>query len=266
MPFPISSRQIYKNSPLEKVICQLTFPQILRIEKDTPYEFQEFIRKDFPHLIENNDVNIPLPSIVDSDNPNSEMVNIIQKQPFSLSKSFKFQNNDKSDEFGMSRSSVSLTTRKYKNWDKFITTLSNPLKKFVKEYQPIYFERIGLRYINVIQRSKIELDDVPWNQLLNSNLIGILNSDDFKDNVSEYGSNFILILNGIDGKVKISTSFVKPINSNEFCIQLDADFSVTTQIDCQNALEVLSQLNEKSKNMIQWALSDKLRNAFGPTT
>ena len=58
MPFPEVKRIIYKKNPLDKVICQLRFPTILKIEKEIPAEFQERIRKEFPNYSESTEWNV----------------------------------------------------------------------------------------------------------------------------------------------------------------------------------------------------------------
>ena len=52
MPFPEVRRVIYKKSPLDRVICQLKFPPVLRIDADMPVEFQDCIRREFPNYDE----------------------------------------------------------------------------------------------------------------------------------------------------------------------------------------------------------------------
>ena len=42
------SRQIYRRRQLLEVICQLRFPDILKIESTAPAEFQDQIRAEYP--------------------------------------------------------------------------------------------------------------------------------------------------------------------------------------------------------------------------
>jgi len=61
--FPESERVIYEKAPLVQVICQLRFPQILRIESQLPVEFQERIRDAFP-ILEKTTASFPQPGLV----------------------------------------------------------------------------------------------------------------------------------------------------------------------------------------------------------
>ncbi len=60
MTFPSRQRIIYERNPLDRVICQVRFPPILRIDSEIPAVFQERIRKDFPEYNEKEEVILPL--------------------------------------------------------------------------------------------------------------------------------------------------------------------------------------------------------------
>src|SRR5262245_21970271 len=55
--FPPSERVIYGKAPLSQVICQVRYPQILRIDSQPPADFQERIRRIFP-LVERQRVDL----------------------------------------------------------------------------------------------------------------------------------------------------------------------------------------------------------------
>jgi uncharacterized protein (TIGR04255 family) len=59
MVFPKAPRVIYKKNPLDRVICQLRFPPILRIDTGIPAQFQERIRKEFPDFCEKEELILP---------------------------------------------------------------------------------------------------------------------------------------------------------------------------------------------------------------
>ena len=48
MPLPDFPRLTLQKNPLEQVICQLRFPQILKIDMQAPFEFQDIIRQEYP--------------------------------------------------------------------------------------------------------------------------------------------------------------------------------------------------------------------------
>ena len=46
--FSNQPRKFYRRSPLIEVICQLRFPDILKIEAHEPADFQDAIRQVYP--------------------------------------------------------------------------------------------------------------------------------------------------------------------------------------------------------------------------
>lgn len=61
MLFPESERVIYDQNPLEEVICELRFPQILRIESEAPAAFQDRVRGEYPLVNKRTPLNLGLP-------------------------------------------------------------------------------------------------------------------------------------------------------------------------------------------------------------
>lgn len=47
MPFPDTQNFVYENNPLAKVVCQLQFPPILKIDTELPSMFQDSIRDEY---------------------------------------------------------------------------------------------------------------------------------------------------------------------------------------------------------------------------
>ncbi|MFM7713573.1 MAG: TIGR04255 family protein, partial [Microcystis sp.] len=58
MKLPEFDRVIYEYNPLFEVVCQLTFPPILKISHQEPVEFQDEIRFQYP-LFERTQPQIP---------------------------------------------------------------------------------------------------------------------------------------------------------------------------------------------------------------
>ena len=48
---------------------------------------------------------------------------------------------------------IALSTLRYQRWEDFATRLDRPLAQFIQIYQPAFFERIGLRYVNAFSWS-----------------------------------------------------------------------------------------------------------------
>ena len=77
MTFPEVERIIYDNNPLDRVICQIRFPPILRIESELPTNFQEQIRRDFPEYEEKLDHQLKLHGVLNT--INDDMAELIER-------------------------------------------------------------------------------------------------------------------------------------------------------------------------------------------
>lgn len=52
--------------------------------------------------------------------------------------------------------------------------LDKPLAQFIQIYQPAFFERIGLRYVNAFSRRALGLEELLWDDLIREPYLGIL--------------------------------------------------------------------------------------------
>ena len=66
-------------------------------------------------------------------------------------------------------------------WEDFATRLDRPLAQFIQLYQPAFFERIGLRYVNAVSRQRLGLEGELWDDLIRSQYIGILGEPDVEE-------------------------------------------------------------------------------------
>ena len=137
----------YQNVPAHEVICQLRFPSILTINNEEPADFQEEIRAAFPQYVRRQEA--PPPSG--------------QKLPPVTN--YHFLSEDGKWKLNLTRDFIALSTLRYPGWEEFARHLDRPLAAFIRLYQPAYFQRVGLRYLNLFSRTRLGLEDVPWREL-----------------------------------------------------------------------------------------------------
>lgn len=167
--FSQEPRCIYRNNPLGQVICQLRFPEILSISANPPAQFQEAIRGQFPRYAAKQEQ--PGPKLTAS----GGNIQVSQGKP---TVNYSFQTQDGVWRVNLTSKFISLTTTRYTCWEEFARWLDQPLASFISVYQPAYFERVGLRYINFISRNRLGLEGVPYRELINSKYLGILADED----------------------------------------------------------------------------------------
>jgi len=172
MPFPQRERFVYKKSQLDRVICQLRYPPILKIESEVPAIFQEAIRQEYPLYIEKTEF---LPDVPLGIKP--QLIQEAQIQLGGPSKNHEFCNEDQSWKINLTRTFLAVSTSKYRHREEFYERFMNAYEKLLNIYKPPFFTRIGLRYTDVFVRSRLGLDGVKWTELLQPPFLGLLSSD-----------------------------------------------------------------------------------------
>jgi len=180
MPFPPTPRILYHKNPLDQVICQLRFPPILRIEASIPAAFQDAIRDAFSGFAETSEIKLEVPPEV-SDQVPPEILRQLVRLP--SAKHYEFASEDGKWKVNLTRAFLSLSTADYQRWEFFKEKLVAPLAALTDVYSPQHFIRIGLRYIDVIRRSKLNLLKVPWRELLAPHISGVLGHPSVGENV-----------------------------------------------------------------------------------
>lgn len=261
MPFPLTERIIYKNNPLDRVICQLRFPPILRIESEVPARFQEMIRQDFSNFSERVELNIEVP------NPTEAAPEALGKLvKSSATKNYEFVSEDELWKVNLTRNFISLTANNYDRWENFRTKLLIPLQALTEIYGPTYFTRIGLRYINVVRRSKLGLSNVRWDELFKPHILGMLASRDVQDEITTCESRYDIELKELRGTVRIVTRFVEAKDNGEPSYMIDSDFFSTNKVHVSAALENLDSFSRKGTTLFQWCITERLHIAMEPET
>ena len=261
MPFPDAPRVFYRKNPLEQVICQLRFPPVLRIDTELPAKFQEHLRGDFPNFAETPDARIEITRGVGDQIPPEIARQILQSI---TTKNYAFSTSDGSYVVNLARSFLSLTTTSYERWEVFKDRLALPLQALHENYSPPYFSRVGLRYVNVIVRSKVGLPGVAWRDLLSSSLIGLLGSPETAESVQAFESVHEIRLTERGGGARIAAKLVRRGDSQEVAFMLDSDFFDTSRTDSDRATERLDFFNLRASRLIRWSIKEPLHAAMDP--
>lgn len=260
MPFPEVERVIYKKNPLDQVVCQLRFPTILRIEAEIPASFQDRIRDDFPNFSEPSETKMDVPQEIKSQIP----VEVIRHFSQSANKNYEFLSEDEKWKINLTRNFIALTCNEYQRWEKFIAMFEKPLDSFIEIYKPSFLTRIGLRYIDVIRRSVLNLNKTNWNELVQPYILGVLSSSDVIDNIRDFICRYEIMLADNESKVRIITRFVEHKEDNEICFIIDSDFFNNNKIEISKAKDKLNFFNKRATRLIQWCITEKLHNAMEP--
>lgn len=257
LPFPEVPRILYDKNPLEFVICQLRFPPILKIEAELPSGFQEAVRSRFPLF---NDARPPAGFAVGLP---QELTNLLGAMlPMPVPRTYEFTSSDGTWQITLTRESLALTCRKYKRWEEFRGMLEAPFSALLGQYSPAFFNRIGLRYRDVIRRSELGLADVPWNELLRPELAGEFHSP-LARNIKLATHQLVLSLSNGAAQVLIQHG-IAPHQDQEICYYIDNDFSTEQRRETKDAMETLDYFSKQSWRLFRGCIADRLHDAMGP--
>lgn len=261
MPFPDAPRISYHRNPLDRVVCQLRFPPILRIDAEIPASFQEMVRAEFPNFGEKSEWKFELPVGLQAQVPTEILRQVVQT---SGNKNYEFTSEDKVWTINLTRTFVALSTGIYTRWEDFKQKLTIPFGALLEVYSPQYFSRIGLRYVDVIRRSKLGLEDVGWNELLQPYISGLLAADRVRHFVRNFENRYEIQLEDQKSVVRILTKFVEAKDEGQLSYMIDSDFFRTGRMEVDNALSTLDYFNVRASRLIQWCITDTLHQAMQP--
>lgn len=254
--FPETPRVIYRENPLEEVICQLRFPPILRIEAESPAAFQEAIRSQYPLFEETPGETLPVPN------------EIAKKLPEALIRlgnpSYTFASENGTWKVSLTRDFIALTTSKYERWEDFRRHLELPLKAFVEQYTPAFYTRIGLRYRDVIRRSILGLADVHWAVLLKPQVAGELSVSEVAKAIERAARDAVFILDENESKLHVRHGLARRGTNGEECYVVDSDFFTTQKTEINDVGKILDTFNRQAGCFFRWCITDRLDQAMGP--
>ena len=259
MLFAPYERYQYARPPLVEVICQLRFPTILAIGAQEPAAFQEAVRRDFPQYAARQE-QLP-PKVV-------RKGNAAALEPQKPITNYTFVSQDGRWKLNLTQNFIALSTVGYQRWEDFATRLDQPLAQFIQIYQPAYFERIGLRYVNAVSRQRLGLEGQLWDDLIQSQYIGILGEPDVEE--SEIAKCSLEVdtplVGGYRMKLRTGPGLIGGGKTDkEVKFVLDGDFSTGGKLTADAVPEKLEQMHRYAVCFFQGAITKELHEAMGPT-
>ncbi len=253
----------YETSTLHEVICQLRFPAILSIDTREPADFQEQIRAVFPRYA------------VQKETPPAKLIRQGGAQRLETEKpinNYTFLSANNLWKLNLTRDFIALSTLRYSSWEDFAKMLDQTLVAFIRTYQPAFFERIGLRYMNFISREKLGLSSEPWNALLADAYLGPLAEDDMIGRIERTSLDFEMNFTGNahckvhagPAHLQLKAPNAPPKVEEEEKFMLDLDFSMRGSIAPNLAAAGLETLHSYAYPVFRGAITETLHNAMGP--
>ncbi len=244
-------RYLYRKPQLMEVICQLRFPTILSIPAHDPVDFQEAIRQEFPQYKRLVERPVPKPG-----QPAQDVIN------------FQFLSADSLWRVNLTADFVALATNAYTKWEDFAAKLDRILAAFIRIYKPSYFHRVGLRYVNAFSRKALNLEGVPFRELLQPGYLGLLADDDVREeSFARSGQDIEMqISGGCRVKMHAGPGMVTKgnVQDPEVKFILDNDVFLTGQTPINQCAPALNTVHVHADRIFAGAMTQRLHEAMLP--
>lgn len=238
MLFPKVDRVIYQRNPLVEVLGQLSFHDRLEIGDGVPSHFQRNIRQVYPYYQVQGE-------------PGTERVH-------------QFVSDDEYWRASLGTHFIGLSTTKYEQWEEFVARLEFLRETAQELYQIEAYTHVSLRYIDVIQRSALGLDNRPWAELL-TDQIGLITDERINSRIAWHRQETRLALDDNTMMwLRVAAGAADQTDEDEQVALIDLEFFDSNPTEASNARTRLDSLHEYSGRAFRGCITNTLHEALGP--
>lgn len=246
-------RVIYSNNPLVSVVCQIRFPEILRIEADPPVAFQERISDLYPRLEIQRGIGIQLGSALPQD------------KPIRQSLSYAFYSVDADWHVSLTTGFLALATTKYERWEQFFERMEQVLSALCDSFNVSLVERVGLRYQDVIDKKELGLESKNWSELFNPKITALLSDGAAPENcINSFKSTLVYVVDDVN--LALRTQVVEHPETKDKAFLLDTDYFVEpgAEFNLEKVMDDVNRLHHLTGPFFRWCIQDPLHTALNP--
>ena len=252
-------RYVYRSNQLAEVICQLRFPEILKIAAQVPADFQDAIRDEYPRYSSRKEN--PLPRFQGT--PGN--MQLQKQEPVT---NYQFASADGVWRVNLTSKFISLACSKYTRWEDFAARLDKPLVAFIRTYHPAYFERVGLRYMNFFSRKELDLEGTPYRDMFAACYLGPLMGENMNEaNFSRCNVDFeAAIGHGCRAKIHAGPGLVRKNGQQdpESKFIFDQDLYMQGNIPVNTCVGALQTLHLQADTIFRGAITELTHDAMDP--
>ncbi len=239
----------YGKNPLVEVIYQLRFPTILSINANDPVRFQEEIRAIFPYyrkIVQENEIVV------------NEVKSSVTKEI-----NHEFVSADKKSKVNLTSSFIAISSLSYDQWEYYREKVKYIRKTFESIYHPSFYSRVGLRYKDVIDRTRFNLRDKGWVDLIQPSILGVINASN-QFTLKQWTVNSEYIYEGTDIATKQQLNLAHKVGDNLPVMVFDCDYFKIGNLRLDSIEEISDQLHDKSSTFLRNAITEELHRAMDP--
>jgi uncharacterized protein (TIGR04255 family) len=259
-------RVIYQRNPLDEVVCHLRFVAVDRIEAEPPMVFRDQLRERFPHFTEQ--VKLPLPP----DTPSAVKEDLRARLKGGNLKSYEAESADERWAITLERNGLSLVCREYERWETFQEWWRFGRQALEQAYAPGVFTRVGLHYRDVIRRSLLGLSEVPWRELLQPGIAGMLGAGVESDAIQSYQTESVLCLPDGVGQLRLRAGLgtfwwqdaTEAPATQETVFIVESEFYREQEMEPGHVDSYLDALHRHSGHFFRGCITSRLHEALDP--
>lgn len=240
----------YNKAPLVETIFQIQFPEILKISAEQPAAFQEKIRDKYPLFNQKiiNGTITPLGLPVES---------------LPSIKNYEFLNSAGNTKVVLTNTFVAVSTLAYTQWEDFKKNCIEIVNITNDVYKLNVIQRIGLRYKDLIVRSKWALKERPWKELIKAEYLGALSEED-ENLISHYVLDYEIKNPADDVYAHNHRELVQERQTLEKSLLIDNDYYRLGIFKAEDVDSISDKLHENASLFIQNVFTNQLEQAMEP--
>lgn len=265
-----AARVVYGKNPLAEVVCQIRF-QRLQLPATTLETLQHALESHgYSQLHEESSFSVLVES---GPERNSIAPQFVQGDTIR-----HFSRPDGSSKISLSSEFIAFTSNNYSSWDGYLPGLLQSVAELINRVGTLAITRIGLRYRDVIERSVLGLEGIPWYELINPFLLGPLANNALCEegqlDEKAFESQISQCLMRLDEcSLLLQTSLLTSVADASKAFLIDADFfheidgnkefgNATTSVN--ELVALLETLHSNAGALFRRAITEKLHDALCP--
>ncbi len=240
----------YEKSFLKEVVVRIDFPSLPNDMTTT-----------LPKTLENAIIaNFPIPE------PRTAQVHEVLMSETTVqtsrteTKEWVFHGKDRDKTLIVGCNYFTLSIKKYKNYENLLSDIKAPLDALYQHASAVSANRIGLRYINVIE-SKKDSNPLNWKGQINKDMLALLNLQNNGHTLSRVFSVLEFNVDGLMLKSQFgipNPDYPAPIKQKQFVIDLDA--YVFGSFSREEINTTLGSAHFIIQDFFEKSITDKVRN------
>jgi uncharacterized protein (TIGR04255 family) len=242
------------NAPLVRVLAQVRFPEVLKIEqREFVSLFQESVRAKYPVL-----------------RPEQTQIGVLSSAglvPAKTQMAWRFSDLDSHWRVSLTPEFLAIETTKYTSRADFIARLREVLTALDEQVGPKLIDRLGVRYIGRITGDSVdEIETLvrPEVRGISGTSIGSRAVHALSETMFELeGARFVARWGRLSPGKTIDPTAIEPINEKSWILDLDMFSAAPVKFAVDQVVEDARRYAERAYAFFRWAVTDEFLRRHG---